>query len=752
LGELVTQGKKGEKDLDAVVLPRLALYGAPKLDCVPHIVRLLEYTDTSSLRVQRYAFYFLGQMLGEVRDQDDPHVQAMQELATKAVQQDALQGAPMRQINALGVLALAAVAGSDRARRELKTTLGAVLARIADGKEKRRRGIKFLYTSKSSSSPSGMPSPILQCAAFKILRCAFENVEELELVALQADRCTDPVATRHALAVVARLATREPLLVAETLGPVLTALLDAAAGDAGAKAAQASGPNMVLHDRLARMHLVHVCSLITNAPEAQMRSAERARLPFSNMLVHTARTASAPVMLECVHALAAHVPPGLPPTTRVRAWSTLVHATEPASQADKQSEGESKLLGHILKRLDGLLLQHVDQPVQSAACRAAGALAETHAHWDSLPSEAGGKTEQETNEDRALLASLARSLQVAMTSKNFSIRGLALSALIWLRTPRFLPGLLAAVEEQFQSAHWPTDAVTEVIQTLGRRLVVTPALASEILQMVHRIAECGPANVQPELVLDIWQSALASHHNKRALTLAAAQSFLRMLHSRHKPRGAALDPSERAAEQRLERTAVWFLGENANFATGEFAWADVRDAQKFARFSEFRQRVASARGAGWDDEMEAAAREEAAGRPLLGSVIRDLQTCALTAEWGSRLESVSALSKIALRSGEPFRLQCYSTFISLTQANIGLTAVAAPIIDLLDQMSEAQEKFMKAMAVYGQSPDSSHWDPDVLAQFVRLHAQLLAKVDAFCFVPPTLYLPMGSGSAMLQRS
>lgn len=61
--------------------------------------------------------------------------------------------------------------GSDRARRELKTTLGAVLARIADGKEKRRRGIKFLYTSKSSSSPSGMPSPILQCAAFKILRC-----------------------------------------------------------------------------------------------------------------------------------------------------------------------------------------------------------------------------------------------------------------------------------------------------------------------------------------------------------------------------------------------------------------------------------------------------------------------------------------------------------------------------------------------------------------------------------------------------
>lgn len=31
-----------------------------------------------------------------------------------------------------------------------------------------------------------------------------------------------------------------------------------------------TGPNMVLHDRLARMHLVHVCSLITNAPEAQM--------------------------------------------------------------------------------------------------------------------------------------------------------------------------------------------------------------------------------------------------------------------------------------------------------------------------------------------------------------------------------------------------------------------------------------------------------------------------------------------------
>jgi hypothetical protein len=46
LTELAPSLKKSEKELESVVLPRLALYATPPLDLLPSFLRVLEQTDT----------------------------------------------------------------------------------------------------------------------------------------------------------------------------------------------------------------------------------------------------------------------------------------------------------------------------------------------------------------------------------------------------------------------------------------------------------------------------------------------------------------------------------------------------------------------------------------------------------------------------------------------------------------------------------------------------------------------------------
>lgn len=50
------------------------------------------------------------------------------------------------------------------------------------------------------------------------------------------------------------------------------------------------------------------------------------------------------------------------------------------------------------------------------------------------------------------------------------------------------------------------------------------------------------------------------------------------------------------------------------------------------------------------------------------------------------MEAVTALGKIAVRSGEPYRVQCYEGFVVLMRMNVGLTALVSPVVELLDKM------------------------------------------------------------------
>ena len=89
----------------------------------------------------------------------------------------------------------AADAGCEAARRELRGTLEAILAKIRHGKAPRKSGtmklMKAVLSTKSSASE--LPSPPVQCAALRAIRCVFDGDAELQLAAMRCERLTDPV-------------------------------------------------------------------------------------------------------------------------------------------------------------------------------------------------------------------------------------------------------------------------------------------------------------------------------------------------------------------------------------------------------------------------------------------------------------------------------------------------------------------------------------------------------------------------------
>jgi hypothetical protein len=62
--------------------------------------------------------------------------------------------------------------------------------------------------------------------------------------------------------------------------------------------------------------------------------------------------------------------------------------------------------------------------------------------------------------------------------------------------------------------------------------------------------------------------------------------------------------------------------------------------------------------------------------------------------WGVRVEAVTALGKMAARSGEPYRVQCYEGFVVLMRMKLGLTALVSPMVELLDEMYVEQVRPM----------------------------------------------------------
>jgi hypothetical protein len=285
------------------------------------------------------------------------------------------------------------------------------------------------------------------------------------------------------------------------------------------------------------------------------------------------------------------------------------------------------------------------------------------------------------------------------------------------------------------------------------------------LDAVKSVVAGGARSADPAAVVDALQAA-----QRASLPGASRESVLETT-------GALLKSARGAEARELAAALTWHTGENLNFACGEYAWtAEERcTSNAFVHPGTDTSRLgvgalSDETGPGKDASSEnqpigEGASMTAAGRaPALAAAVASLARAALTSPcWMTRLSAVSALATVALRSGEPFRLQCYAALREARGAaspsgsgaragkgaggSSGFDACASELdrhVATLDHVYRGGARFRALRDRHGADPGS--WPAASLAEVAGRHDVLLELACGACFLPRGAYAPMGGDS------
>jgi hypothetical protein len=422
---------------------------------------------------------------------------------------------------------------------------------------------------------------------------------------------------------------------------------------------------------------------------------------------------------------------------------------------------------------------------------------------------------------------------------------------------------------------WPEDVVASFLHQLHRRLVAAPAAAPYLLACAAAACAAAPSRVRHEQLHAMWDLCMrqggvgggpqqqASSSSSPAIPSPGAAAAVRAALARlSAPLPAVAQPPSAAAPEvkafaareevghwALARSAAWWLGENANYACGEFAWAPRRVPEELADAladwgggkaqRDKKKKKKSGRGNGFggvdssgsdsdsDHSDDAASRRRrrqrqrherdqpppvlpagqellasaaATTNPLLTAVVAHLQRALVAGgTWEVRVSAAQALAKVAVRSGEPFRVQCYALLSAaapgaraglgsggaeqqqqqqderkassssdaggggakrdLAIANpppsqlhhqthrgadpLGVAAAVAPALEVLDALYSAEAVVEALVRQYGRRRRA--WPRAALGSLERRNRALLAAVlERVCFVPQDLFWPLGA--------
>ncbi|KAL8225600.1 hypothetical protein R6Q57_018157 [Mikania cordata] len=288
----------------------------------------------------------------------------------------------------------------------------------------------------------------------------------------------------------------------------------------------------------------------------------------------------------------------------------------------------------------------------------------------------------------------------------------------------------------------------------------TPDMAVTLLEIARVFATKVPGKIDADVLQLLWKTCLVGagpdgkHTALEAVTVVldlpppqpGSMSGLTSI-----DRVFATDPKSALALQRLVQAAVWFLGENANYAASEYAWESATPPGTALMMLDA-------------DKMVAAASSR---NPTLANALTRLQRCAFIGSWEVRIIAAQALTTMAIRSGEPYRIQIYEFLHALAQGGVqsqfsdmhisngedqgasgtGLGSLLSPMLKVLDDMYNAQDDLIKDMRNHDNA--QKEWTDDELKKLYETHERLLDLVSLFCYVPRSKYLPLGPTSAKL---
>ncbi|KHM99865.1 hypothetical protein glysoja_017563 [Glycine soja] len=798
--------KSSQRQLVHHVFPKLAVYNSVDPSLAPSLLMLNQQCEDRS--VLRYVYYYLARILSDTGPQGlstgggipTPNWDALADIdavggVTRAdvvpriVEQltaaatNAETEFHARRLQSLKALTYAPSSNSDVLSRLYEIVFG-ILEKVGDAEQKRKKGI---FGVKGGDKDSIIRSNLQYAALSALRRLPLDPGNPAFLhYAVQGISFADPVAVRHALEIVSEIATMDPYAVAMALGKHVQpggALQDV----------------LHLHDVLARVSLARLCCTISRARALDERSDIRSQ--FNSVLYQLLLDPSERVCFEAILCVLGKYDNAERTEERAAGWYRLTReilklpdASSKESSKDKQKTKRPQLLIKLVMRRLESSFRSFSRPVLHAAARvvqemgksraAAFALGiqdvEEGAHVNTFAEATDYNDSDESTHPESIrrtssvsnltagrdtvsgmLASLMEVVRTTVACECVYVRAMVIKALIWMQGPfDSFDELEFIIASELSDPAWPAALLNDVLLTLHARFKASPDMAVTLLQIARIFATKVPGKVDADVLQLLWKTCLVGagpdgkHKALEAVTIVLDLPPPQpgsMLGLTSVDRVSASDPKSALALQRLVQAAVWFLGENANYAASEYAWESATPPGTALMMLDA-------------DKMVAAASSR---NPTLAGALTRLQRCAFNGSWEIRIIAAQALTTMAIRSGEPFRLQIYEFLHTLGQGGLqsqfsdmhlsngedqgasgtGLGVLLSAMIKVLDEMYRAQDDLIKEIRNHDNA--KKEWTDDELKKLYETHERLLDLVSLFCYVPRTKYLPLGPISAKL---
>eukprot|EP00249_Psilotum_nudum_P022201 c28414_g1_i1 orf=316-3969(-) len=721
-----------------------------------------------------------------------------------------------RRVAALKSLTFAPTTNND-VLSKLYEIVFAILDKVADaGKVRRKKG---MFGRQSVDKEHAVRSNLQYSALSTLRRLPLDPGNPAFLHrAVQGIACADPVGVRHALAIVSELAARDPYAVGMAVAKL------ALAGGILQEVLQ-------LHDVLARVYLARLCYTLSHSRVLDERpdlKSQYQTILYQLLLDPSERVCFEAIM--CIlgkfdnnerleeraggWALLTTAILKFPDTSPIPPKQTPSQGKDgnslppkaPKERPAPRPRRPQPLIKLVMRRLD-TALRSPSRPVLHAAARVVQEIGRSRAAafafggygvdensypeslvdsgsvgagLDSTGSEVelpdgslseGSRTKvapfpvsaaSSGNESIAsMLSSLMEAVRTTVACECVYVRGAAIKALIWMQSPHeSFEELRSLIAGELSDPVWPASLLNEILLTLHARFKATPQMAVILLEIARLFATKVPGKIDSDVLQLLWKTCLlgagpgGKHTALEAVTVVLdlpPPQPASISVSDSIERVSASDPKSALALQRLVQAAVWFLGENANYAASEYAWESAMPPGTALMMLDI-------------DKMVAAASSR---NPTLAGALTRLQRCSIIGSWEVRIVAAQALMTIAIRSGEPYRLQIYELLQALAQggantklvdglvsngedqgaSGTGLSSILAIMLRVLDEMYKAQDELIKDMRNHDNS--KQEWTDDELRKLYETHERLLDLVSLFCYVPRAKYLPLGPTSAGL---
>ncbi|KAL0673639.1 hypothetical protein Bca4012_001620 [Brassica carinata] len=753
--------KSSQKQLVNHVFPKLAVYNSVDPSLAPSLLMLNQQCEDRN--VLRYVYYYLARILSDtglspgggiptpnwdaLADIDAGGGVTRADVVPRIVNQLTSEASNSEvEFHARRLQALKALTYSPSENSELLSKLYEIVFglldkfkdyfpvpcrstdyiscrfQVADVPHKRKKGV---FGTKGGDKESIIRSNLQYAAMSALRRLPLDPGNPVFLHrAAQGVSFADPVAVRHSLEILAELAARDPYTVAMTLEKL-------------ASPAGALQDILHLHDVLARVALARMDERasgwyrltreILKLPEATSKDkSNKAKRPQPLIKLVMRRLESS-----------------------FRSFSRpVLHAAARVVQEMGKSRAAAFAMG----------LEDIDESVHVNAFSDALDDAETNdsSHPEGIRRTSSISAGPGRNETIAsLLASLMEVVRTTVACECVYVRGMVVKALIWMQSPHeSLDELKSIIASELSDPAWPASLVNDVLLTLHARFKATPDMAVILLEIARIFATKVPGKIDADVLQLLWKTCLVGagpdgkHTALEAVTIVldlpppqpGSMSGLTSI-----DRVSASDPKSALALQKLVQAAVWFLGENANYAASEYAWESATPPGTALMMLDA-------------DKMVAAASSR---NPTLAGALTRLQRCAFSGSWEVRIVAIQALTTIAIRSGEPFRLQIYEFLNTLAEGGVqsqlsemhlsngedqgvsgtGLGVLITPMLKVLDEMYQGQDELIKEIRNHDNA--NKEWKDEELKKLYETHERLLDFVSLFCYIPRAKYLPLG---------